>query len=349
MTMKSYLTTLAALVLLSFNSCKKDKGTERDYAKLNQLSQNVTLASLDSAKAVALYNLVATERTNLLNKLEQLHPGLKSQMDYDIQQIVQTEDSTTRALLIDDFKTSYFNQVKQAWDATGLSVAALTSKYQQVLGNIPFTVGTFGEIVTVASAEAATYGQGFPDDSVTTFIGTPFVENESNCGGITSPSTINNPTLTQTRLFTTFAGGCSYTSKGMAKVTVPGSSGYQHVYARFDIGSLSYVDCFAGAVAGASVSGARVKVQMVRGLTTVASRELVSISVVAPLIWFAGDHRDLAGSTTLEIAYPVGSQYNGEIIAEILTENWVSTGGVATGTHSISQIYKNNTVFRMVK
>lgn len=349
MTMKSYLTTLAALVLLSFNSCKKDKSNERDYASLTKLSQNVTLASLDSAKAVALYNAVATERTNLLNKLDHLYPGLKSQMDYDIQQIVQTDDSTNRALLIDDFKTSYYNQVKEAWDSTGLSIAAITTKYAQILGDIPFTVGPFGEVVTIATAEAAIYVSPFPDDSVTTFNGTPFVENESNCGGITSPSVINNATLSQARLFTTVAGGCANTNKGSAKFTVPGGAGYQHVYARFDLGSLSYVDCLAAALAGASVSGARVKLQIVRGITTVTSREIASISVVAPLIWFAHEHKDLEGGTTLEIAYPVTAQYNGEISAELIAENWVSTGGVITGTHSISQLYKNNTVFRMVK
>lgn len=344
----SYLFLILMVIL--FGACKKEKG--RDYAQLTALEQSRTLPSIDSAKALALYNAVATERTTLLNKLEQLYPGLKAQMDYDQQIIAQEPDSANRALLIDDFKTSYYSYVKQAWDSSGLNIASITAKYAQILNDIPFTVGDFGVLITEATATAATYVSPFPDDSVTNFIGTPLTTNQTNCGGIASPIVTNNPTNSEARIYTTLAGGCYNRNVGGAKITVPAAGKYNYVHARVDIGSLSYLDCFAGSLAGGSVAGAKVIMEISKefSLQDPTTREIASISVVAPIIWIAHDHKDMSGvATAIEIAYPARFDQNGDVRCNLVAENWVSTGGAVTATTSISQLYKNATVMRMIK
>ncbi len=342
------LPALVALCLLLFSACKKDK--DRDYGSLAALEQSVTLPVIDSAKAMALYAAVAAERTLLLNQLETDYPGLKAQMDYDAQQITQTDDSANRAALIQDFIASYEAQVTTSWNNSGLSIATLTAKYAQVLGDLPFTVGPFGQVYTTQSATAAVYQSPFPDDSLTTYGGTPLFNSDNNCAGIVISQNTHDEFINRVRMFSTTGGGCWTRNTGGATITVPSTSQYRHIHTRFEI-NRSWFECISWAVGGGSVAGAKLSVFANKhSFGTPITRELVAISAVAPLIWYAQVIHEIPSGTALEIAMPTEQPlYAGEYRAYVRTENYVSTGGAITGTHSECDFSKYRTLVRMIK
>lgn len=345
----SFFAVFAAVILVSITSCKKEKG--RDYSQLTQLQQSVTLPYIDSAKALALYNIVATERASFLNRLEADYPGLKDQMEYDLQQIAATDDSATRELLIEDFVTSYYNQVKQTWNNSGLNIASLTSKYAQVLGNIPFTVGEFGQIITEQQASVAEYNSPFPDDSVTVFTGTPVFETENNCLGAVGSTNRHNQIQNQVRVFTSAVGGCWISNTGGASITIPSTSRYAHIHARFQIDA-SHMDCIAGAFAGASVASSKLTVFGEKYISSevFVERDIYACSVVAPVIWYARARHEFPSTEPFEISLPAANPYYaGEYRVYMRTENAVSTGALISGSHSETDLSKYRTTVRMIK
>lgn len=343
-----FTSSLFMVLILLFSACKKDK--ERDYSSLAELEQSTTLPFIDSATAMALYDAVAAERTLLLNQLETDYPGLKAQMDYDAQQIAQTDDSMNRKALIDDFVASYHAQVSTSWNNSGISIAALTAKYNQILGNIPFTVGEFGQVITDQVATVVEYKSPFPDDSVTTFSGTPLFNSDNNCAGIVISQNTQDEFTNHVRMFTTTGGGCWTRNSGGGKINVPPTSNYKHVHTRFDTYG-GWFECISWAVGGGSVAGAKLSMYSLKyPVGTPVSREIVSVSAVAPLIWYAQVIHQVPATTILEISVPTEQPfYSGEYRSYLRTENYVSTGGAITGTHSEADFEKRQTVIRMVK
>jgi hypothetical protein len=340
---------LLFVALLFIASCKKDKG--RDYSSLSNLEQSTSLVYLDSAKAVALYNAVATERNTLLAKLENDYPGLKAQMDYDGKIITETNDSAQRVALIEDFNASYYNQVKQTWNNSGISLSAIKDKYTQILGNIPFTVGEFGQVSLMQEATVAEYRSPFPDDSVTVFEGTPVFNSDNNCGGIVISQNTQDEFTNRVRMFSTFAGGCWARNSGGAKVTVPGSSNYKYVHAKFQLYS-SYMECIAWAIGAASVSSARLSLYIEKSSLAIPPvvRYVTSASATAPLIWYAQSTAEIPSGAEYEVALQTPQPlYGGEYRAFVRTENEISTGGAVSGVHSESNFVKYRTTLRMVK
>lgn len=348
--MKKNVLLLIFGALLITQACKKDKG--RDYSSLTNLEQSTPALYIDSAKAVALYNAVATERNTLLAKLETDYPGLKAQMEYDAKIITETTDSAQRVALIEDFNASYYNQVKQTWNNSGISLTALKDKYTQILGNLPFTVGEFGQVTVVQVQEgtAAVYQSPFPDDSVTVFEGTPLFNSDNNCGGIIISENTQDDFVNRVRMFSTLAGGCWTRNSGGAKVSVPGSSNYQHVHANFQLYS-SYMECIAWALGAGSVSSARLSVFIEKAFTTdPVVRYVASASATAPLIWYAQSKAEIPSGAQYEVAIPTPQPlYAGEYRAFVRTENQISTGGAICGVHSESNFLKYRTTMRMVK
>lgn len=347
--MKNSSAILIALALFLVSACKKeDKG--RDYAAINAIEQPVVLAYIDSSKALALFDAVATERQILLNKLEQLYPGLKTQMDNDAKQITETDDSATRALLLEDFDMSYHAQVKEAWDSSGISIASITSKYAQILGDIPFSVGEFGQIITEQVATAAEYRSPFPDDSIRTLIGTPLINSDNNCGGIIISSNIHDESTNQVRMFATFAGGCWTRNTGGVSINVPSTSQYKHLYARFEAID-SWMECNSWSLVAGSVSSAKLTTYIQKyPVGTPVTRDVVAVSAVAPIIWYARSKFEISSAFPIEIAMPTESPYYaGEYRAYMRTENSVSTFGAVCGTHSECSFSKNRTTIRMIK
>ena len=331
-------------IVAGLQSCKKDK-TERDYGKLAELSQPLNLFRVDSATAEQLYSSVAAERNLFLTKLENDYPGLLAQMQYDLMLIGQESDSSTQALLIDDFKQSYYQQVKTTWDNSGINLNALRDKYSLILGNVPFNVGEFGGITIALSAEAEISLPQFADDSSTNFQAWEDNTYNTGCVGIAGNYVEVNSNYCNFGNNAGVAGGCGVNAVQTRATLVPGNTYKYFAHtANYNYGSLL---CTAVAVGGGGYASGYVRHSLTSLGTELNARDVASISAVAPIIWFA------QSSSALPSVNTVATQSNTtfstvDVIAVMKSNTYAAGGGLSGGISrclSLTQFQK----VRMIK
>jgi hypothetical protein len=284
---KTVMILVVCWATLQLSSCKKETtptDSTRDYSKLNTNSQSIHLPQVSQAQLLHLLDTAAAERNLFLLRLDQDHPGLKAKMDSDAVVIAQTQDSATRAQLLNNFDKSYYAIVSNTWNNCGINTNVLQGKYAAILGNVPFNMGEFGTITFLAGGGADNYGSNppvYPDDSLHNFNGCP-EHSESIIGGL--PSNYSND-LNHTSLYYYISwGDFEITFNSGASINLPPQV-YKYISGTFTCDGL--LNCTALACMGASCSSASLSVIMEADGIQLTARDIYSLHAVAPIIWYS--------------------------------------------------------------
>lgn len=333
-------------LLFGLGSCKKE--TARNYDLLNKKAETLAFVKLDSAKTAAIYNAVASERTIFLNQLEQDYPGLKDQMDNDIQVILSTNDSSTRLALIEDFDQSYYQQVHTAWNNAGIDLSTLENKYRLILGNVPFSVGEFGTLTLSQTDEQNNQLPSFPDDSIAQFVQWQLNWHDDACGGINGNNIHHDYFGCIVNLRSSLAGGCSINTYHNRSINMP-SHIYQY-YAFTGRFNHTWLSADAFAVIGGGSASTSLKWNVEFNGDVLNSRDLASVCAIAPIIWH----------THVEITIPSTTEYiisarqpdgfpTGVTTIKSTVNNQTVTGGIITGSFSDSYMSLSRSKITLTK
>ncbi|MFN8323108.1 MAG: hypothetical protein U0T74_10660 [Chitinophagales bacterium] len=329
-------TAIILMLALIMQSCKKE--TARNYGVLNRKIQSVQLLTLDSTKSAQIYQAFSTERTVFLTRLEQDYPGLMAQMESDVSLIIGATDSATREALIQDFDQSYYQQVKTTWNNTGINVTDIENKYRLLLGNdIPFIVGEFGTLLINQSDEANTVIPSFADDTIMSFINWGLNWHDDACGGFSSNSILVNVFGNTTHLAAATAAGCGIDANHTQTIHIP-SGIYKYVTATSKF-NYSFLDCISFAVLGGGTASSKITYSLEHNGELLNQRDYYSVSVIAPIIWYARAQRSIPFSTTMTISAADANAFPGGIVKlKSTVNNFAASGGVITGSFSDSQV-----------
>lgn len=144
--MKLTSVMLFALLIL-FNACEKKEETE--WSKLSAFSKSDNpVITPDSVLIKELYDEFQPEREAIEAQLKSIDPSKHKLMMQELERF----DTVTSVAVFNNLKTAFLLDyqafVQQAWTNLGYDRKIFSARAAGILGNIPFRMGDFGEIVT---------------------------------------------------------------------------------------------------------------------------------------------------------------------------------------------------------
>lgn len=145
---KRYLfTVLIASLLLFLSSCEKDV-EENHFNLISEYAKSNPALIPDSATKQRIWDAFANEREQVAQRMELLNPTLYKSYQADVKAFDTITSFESFKLTRLPFMDKYAEFIRTAIQESGISRKSLTEKVRNILGNIPFTLGEFGELTS---------------------------------------------------------------------------------------------------------------------------------------------------------------------------------------------------------
>ena len=276
-----YYTAVFITCLFFLNACTKSTTISKFIANpiLDKFTTSVNFDKVDTGMVSQLLSITANERNLMLNQLEKNYPGLKSEMEKDMNSISAQTDTSKQIQMLADFKQLYYAKVKNSWNIAGISLSDLTIKYSKILGTIPFKVGEFGDIIVTRGGSSENIPV-FPDDST-------WKKNSWNSFSQSNSSDriANDIIGPRVNLSQAFLGHDRIESLNFSTTILPNNV-YQYLsYTNKLQRGRYHTIAFAG-IAGASAT-LSLSLALRKDGVSLNTRDILYLSSIAPIIWYS--------------------------------------------------------------
>ncbi|MBL7813232.1 MAG: hypothetical protein JNL57_13500 [Bacteroidetes bacterium] len=295
---KHLSTLLMSVMLLFIVACEKNNAGILDdsFKPIEDWSRSNVSITPDSATRVRLFNEFEAERTSVFNELDRLDAVKLKAFKKDLESYDTITTTQGRIAFHSYIESTYKSWVAEAWNNLGFDKAALTNRAKNILGSIPFEMGEFGQISSVAPVNSGSTTQ--TPQETTHNLGIPFLISNSSGSGVLNGrgSGSNNTSKIRLVMNADLLGGGIVEGKLGNSITLDNNYRYFRIQAAL---KKSHISCFASALGG---SGSESKLDLVcmpsdPGLTSGVIRNIGSVWCVAPIIWQMSSEKILDQST----------------------------------------------------
>lgn len=308
---------IIAAIAVSEGCKKKPKPSDKPTLTAEQDSilkvfeSSLTLGP-DSATISGLIAECEEERKLFQVSVNKLYPGLMKKYEAEVATIMELKNDNAEELQklisagLANLDKNYKDQFKKAWDASGINMDNLASKYKKWLGNWNFNTGDFGVITQALGGDPV---PEFPADTTFNLPCPTFEVREENtsCGAITIGQNviISECDLMVSSGANLIIGGCDNWGMLGKKTAVPAPVARVNATCKGDF----RLYALAIAILGGSASTAFVGAEIAKGNAVLNNREHARIWAVAPIIWYSEQSQSrTAQDLTVGFARSTGSE-----------------------------------------
>lgn len=338
--MKKYAILFFITILFNIDSISQKEMNTEQYSFYNSKAVPVSYDTFNEEMMKQIYESVAVERQKVLSLLDKTYPGLKEQMDKDLQQIGSITDSALIAALYINFEKNYYHKINEVWSIAGIKEESLRKKYSNILGNIVFEITKFGSIIIRRNQEEEPEPPTYPDNFLET--GRQDQQWETGGCGLASHYILEGKHGDYPRLSMSAvdAGGCNFSFMRGSKIAVPDKV-YKYLVANFrqpfsTLGNRS-VSAF-----GVSCAESTLSIHIEADGVEIIKRDVAQVITVAPIFWIAALSTPIPQYASITIYNPEklpGKEYkvyrrmhckvgSGGIFSIATAWNYVMTGEV---------------------